>query len=113
MRAEFKGGGLSVEELKSCPFCGGNGKVSFRDYRFIGKNEFGDKKLVYRVQIICNKCRSRGKPIFTEPIINPNPYLTKWGGFYVKTEYTKKQTKIFAPYVNKAIEAWNRRAEDE
>lgn len=61
----------------ACPHCTGNGKVSFKDSRFVGENIRGDKKLVYRVQVICNKCRSRGKPVFTEALINPNPYITK------------------------------------
>lgn len=63
----------------ACPWCGWNGKVSFKDHRFCGQNYRGSKKIVYRIQVICNKCRSRGKPIFTEPLINPNPYITKWG----------------------------------
>ena len=45
--------------LLPCPFCKGNGKVSFKDHRFVGQNFRGDKKLVYRIQVICNKCRSR------------------------------------------------------
>ena len=63
-----------ADELKPCPFCGGRGKVSFKDYKFIGKNYYGDKKISYRVQIICNKCKSRGKPIITGPLVNPHPY---------------------------------------
>lgn len=94
-----------------CPHCGGNGKVSFKDSRFIGKNIRGDKKLVYRVQVICNKCRSRGKPVFTEPLINPNPYITKWGNCYhAESEVCAEETKRFLPYALNAISAWNTRA---
>ena len=92
-----------------CPHCKGNGKVSFKDHLFLGKNFRGDKKIIYRVQIICNKCRSRGKPIFTEPLINPNPYITKWGNHYAETEACKKETEKFLPYVSSAVESWNTR----
>lgn len=101
-------------ELKSCPFCGGKAKVSFKVYRFYGQNYRGDRKICYRVQVICNKCRSRGRPIITEPIINPNPYISKWGNSYsLDSTHCREQTELFEPYVNKAIEAWNRRAGDE
>lgn len=93
-----------------CPHCGGNGKVSFKDSRFIGQNIRGDKKLVYRIQVICNKCRSRGKPVFTEPLINPNPYITKWGNCYhAESEVCKEETKRILPYVLEAISGWNTR----
>lgn len=92
-----------------CPHCAGNGKVSFKDHRFVGQNVFGDKKLVYRVQVICNKCRSRGKPIFTDPLVNPNPYITKWGNSYAETETCKKETERFLPYVLLAVSEWNTR----
>lgn len=98
-------------ELLPCAHCKGNGKVSFKDYRFIGKNFKGDRKIVYRVQIICNKCRSRGKPIFTEPLINPNPYITKWGNCYCQeSEVCNEETKRFSIYVESAIREWNTRA---
>ena len=102
-----------ANELKPCPFCGGRGKVSFKDYKFIGKNYYGDKKISYRVQIICNKCKSRGKPIITGPLVNPHPYSSKWGNnYYEESEWCEKATEMFNPFVEKAIEAWNRRTTD-
>lgn len=92
-----------------CPFCGGNGKVSFKDSRFVGQNFRGDKLLVYRVQVICNRCRSRGKPVFTNPILNPNPYITKWGNCYTESDVCKAETKRFLPYVLNAVSKWNTR----
>lgn len=92
-----------------CPHCEGKGKISFKDYMFVGQNFRGDKKLVYRIQVICNKCRSRGNPIFTEPLVNPNPYITKWGNNYAETEICKKETEVFLPYVLRAISGWNTR----
>ena len=98
-------------ELLPCAHCKGKGKVSFKDYRFIGKNFNGDRKIVYRVQIICNKCRSRGKPIFTVPLVNPNPYITKWGNCYCKkSDVCNNETKRFSIYVEAAIREWNARA---
>lgn len=92
-----------------CPWCGCNGKVSFKNHRFCGQNYLGSKRIVYRIQVICNKCRSRGKPIFTEPLINPNPYITKWGNHYAETEACKKETERFLPYVLNAVDGWNTR----
>lgn len=101
------------QELRNCPFCGGKAKVSLKDYRFCGYSDRGDRKICYRVQVICNKCRSRGRPIITEPLLNPLPCFSKWGNIY-NPEFAKcrEQTELFEPYVNKAIEAWNRRAGD-
>lgn len=100
-------------QLKPCPFCGGKGKISFKDYRFIGYNGLGHRKVQYRVQVICNKCRSRGKPIITDGMINSTPYPSKWGNSYSeRSELCQKRTQEYKPYVEQAIEAWNRRAED-
>lgn len=96
-------------DLLPCPFCRGKGKVSFKDYKFIGRNCCGDKKIVYRVQVICNKCRGRGKPVFTDPLINPNPYITKWGNCYADTNICNKETSVFLKYVKSAIRDWNTR----
>ena len=98
-------------ELLPCAHCKGKGKVSFKDYRFVGQNFKGDKKIVYRIQVICNKCRSRGKPIFTEPLVNPNPYITRWGNCYCKeSDVCNDETKRFSVYVEAAILEWNTRA---
>lgn len=96
--------------LKPCPFCGGNAKVSFKDYRFCGMNYQGDRKLQYRVQVICNRCWSRGKPIITEPLIDPNPYVTK---FYrdIASPHRDKNNEMFESYVRAAVDAWNKRTE--
>ena len=98
------------EQLKPCPFCGGRGKVSFKYYAFIGQNYIGDKKVKYRVQVICNKCRSRGKPVITDALINPNPYISRWWNCGDGTSPKGSiQTELFEPYVKEAVDAWNRR----
>ena len=81
-----------MEKLKPCPFCGGKAKVSFRDYKFFGKNCFGDIKLKYRVQVICNRCKARGKVVITDWMVNPSPYA---------------RPEEFSEYVKRAIEGWN------
>ena len=98
------------ERLRNCHFCNGNAKVSFKDYAFYGRNGLGDKKVKYRIQVICNRCRSRGKPIITDWLVNPNPYISKWGNCGDGTSPKGSvQTEMFKPYVEQAIEAWNRR----
>lgn len=81
-----------MEELKKCPFCNGKAHVSVRQRRFIGwVGEFGNKKIDYAAQVICNKCHARGG-FATEILIMD---VT----FRYKLELLK----------DKAIEAWNRR----
>lgn len=99
-----------MDELKPCPFCGGKGKISFKDYAFKGWKYHGETKQKYRVQVICNKCRSRGKPIITDWLIDPHPYFSKW---WDEKSRNEKQTEMFEPYVTSAIKAWNRRASNE
>lgn len=89
------------EKPEHCPFCGGRAKVSYKNCRFYGWNGLGQRKMKYRVQVICNKCRSRGKPIITDWLIDPNPYAN-----------TEKQIEMFKPYVEKAINSWNTRVKE-
>ena len=93
------------DELKPCPFCGGKARISFLQTAFAGINGFGDKKIKYRVQVICNKCHARGKPITTDWMINPYPWDSAWNPKYGKNQ---EQTEMFRPYVEQAITAWNR-----
>lgn len=106
-----------MSEIKRCPFCGGEGKPSFRQIEFIGQNYEGNKKIVYRVQVICNSCKARGKPIRTDPIIDPMPWFSKWGDRYHPESHLsgwcKVQTEMFEPYVEQAIDAWNTRFNDK
>ena len=105
-----------MAELKPCPFCGGKGRISFKDKYWGGWNGKGDHRKAYSVQIICNKCHSRGKPITTDWLVNPNPYISIYSGRYAADDLQKpvimKHTEMFRPYVEQATEAWNRRSED-
>lgn len=98
-----------MAELKPCPFCGGNGKVSYKGYRIGSWNGRSECRRKYRIQVICNKCRARGKPIITDWIVNYTPYMTV---FWDAHSRHKEATEAFAPYVAQAIEAWNRRADN-
>lgn len=103
-----------MAELLPCPFCGGKARISFKDYRFYGWNCVTHEKSVsYRVQVICNKCKSRGKPIITKPMTNPIPYITEWGNCYGGSDRAKAETERFRPYIEKAVEAWNTRTPKE
>lgn len=101
---------MSEQKLKPCPFCGGKGKVSYKDYRFGGWNGKSDIRRKYRVQVICNRCKSRGKPIITDWIVNHSPYQTT---YWDKDSRHEEAMKAFMPYIVQAIEAWNRRQEVE
>lgn len=112
-------GMLTMLEIKPCPFCGGKAKINARQSGFHGRNFEGNKKISWTIYIKCNKCHSRGKPIKTDPIKlwGDKKYIDS-GSFYT-TEYwlgsgrgLMTATLIFEPYVNMAIESWNRRAEN-
>ena len=79
------------DHLKPCPFCGGRASLSIRQGKFFGFNGLGDKKMKMVLQVICNRCHSRGKPITTDYLINPE----------IKT--------IPDEYFLKAWAAWDRR----
>ena len=88
-----------MEELKPCPFCGGNGKVMSREKHFRGWCDNGVKVKSYYAYILCNRCHARGEPIATgyssEEPANIDGKYRKW----------------FLHYVALAIESWNRRTE--
>lgn len=107
-----------MEQIKPCPFCGGNAKISYKWVRNVttktiapplsvmkleGIDAWCEQHMIiktyhYRVQVICCTCHSRGKPIFTN-VDNCAPH-----GLQAKD--------LYAPYEQKAIEAWNRRVSE-
>lgn len=97
---------LQLKSIKPCPFCGGKARLNFCDYKFIGWTDLG-KKNKYRVQVICNRCKSRGKPIITDALLNANP----WGIRFMQEDEILKTE--FAPYIQSAIEAWNNRGGEQ
>lgn len=100
--------------LKCFPFCSGKGKISFKDYKFYGFNGVGDKKQKYRIQVICNRCKSRGAPVATDWLVNPRPYITVWENIYSDNDWCnaiRKQNDL-GHMLKKARDVWNRRASD-
>lgn len=107
-----------MDDLK-CPFCGGNGKAKFKQYKFYGKNCNGDKKISYRVSIQCCRCHADGPPVITEPLIDPFPLVLIRGNpdplLYPEKEWIeedRRQWEMFKPYIVKANELWDRRCSD-
>ena len=72
-----------MSELKPCPFCGGEAKVT-KDRDCWGHGEF-----VLKVYVMCKSCHSQGKPIYDRDV------------------WPENQMEV------EAIEAWNRRADKE
>lgn len=104
--------------LKSCPFCGGKARVSFKwNGPEVHRNEppagtidelgieewMNGHTLItfynYRCQVICNHCHARGKPVFCNMVKGAAPYHDG-------------ANELYEPYIESAIEAWNRRVED-
>lgn len=107
-------------KLKPCPFCGGTPKINARQSKFCGKNNLGNVKLIWTIYVKCNRCHSRGKPIKTEPIkLYEGERGSIGSGNFYNTEFWRgtgrglmSATLNFEPYVEKSIEAWNRRADN-
>lgn len=86
---------MNETEIKKCPFCGGNARVSTKEKLFLGWNGFGTKKIEYAAQVICNKCYARGGIVT---------------GIFVKKD---SQLKYDLEWLGeRAIEAWNRRVHE-
>lgn len=79
--------------IKKCPFCGGKARITSRQVKFIGENEFGEKKIIKSVYVVCNKCYSRGKPVKFE--------------FETANHIYSRKVQIPADIENKAIQFWN------
>lgn len=88
-------------ELKPCPFCGGTtlkieGQCKTTSY---SKNRGLDE---FRCSVRCNKCHARGG--------TASGYTRN--AFYALNEIGKELLKHPDQIKEKAIEAWNRRAQD-
>ncbi len=103
-----------TDKLKPCPFCGGVARLSFKDVEFGGMNFRGDRKIKYRFQVICNKCHSRGKPVKTDFLINPNPWNSRYSNRnHGESKVVDDMTETLKPWAEEAIEAWNRRVDND
>lgn len=106
-------------DLKPCPFCGGKASIKYKWMSRIVRDIAPPLEVMkeqgldvwcqgiqyiacykYSVKAICNKCHARGKPVVAT-VEKYTPYST-----------TEEAVKAYAPFVAKAIEAWNRRSDD-
>lgn len=88
-----------MPELKPCPFCGSD-KLKTTVKRSGNYRRTGDS-----IQILCGKCKARG-PIFTakrDEVVDGRGYSL----------YMKSNPKAVAQTEKLAIDAWNRRVNDE
>ena len=87
-------------EIKKCPCCGGKPKVISKQKNFLGWRGNGTRAIEYCIYVKCNRCHSRGKPIKTK-------------AFDSILEKNRRDFKSeVLPYVERAVEAWNRRVDD-
>lgn len=86
-----------MNELKPCPFCGGDGLLNWHQAEYYGQNCFGAKKIKFTGYIYCTKCRSRGAPV---SFVSDRVGCCGWS--------TELRDAMFP----KAAEAWNRRASE-
>lgn len=86
-----------MTELKPCPFCG------FPTAKITEKRSGNYRRTGNLYQVLCTKCKARG-PIFT------GKYLES--GEFGQRKYTPDSAAI-AEAKQKAVEAWNRRANDD
>lgn len=86
-----------MAELKPCPFCGSEKtRLNFHQAKYYGQNHSGAKKIKFTGYIVCNKCRSRGKPV---SVISDRVNCRGW--------YADLEEEMLPL----ATEAWNRREE--
>lgn len=74
-----------MEQLKPCPFCGGEAKTS------VGYIKCGGDELLLRATVYCGVCGV---------------------GKFVKFNAEQKPFEDFAKNFNAAVDMWNRRADD-
>ncbi len=91
-----------IIELEKCPFCGGSAKPSIRNtHRTQCIPSEYVRATKYIVQVICNKCHARGKPITFYSTLS-----SVW-------DIPRLQPLVqIEPWVKLAEECWNRRAGD-
>ncbi len=78
-----------MAELKPCPFCGG------RKIAYSIKTSTSNFKRIYHAAMYCEKCHCYGNRVLIYPVED--------------SRYSVGRNEL---YKRKAIEAWNRRAED-
>lgn len=86
-----------MDKLKPCPFCG------YTSPKMTEKRSGGNRRTGDMYQILCGRCKARG-PIFTAQYTRSGvlgSYTYKWN--------PENENEA----IQKAIDAWNRRAGDD
>ena len=91
---------MKKTELKPCPFCGSD-KVNVEGKRKKELSYEGLERITYAVR--CNKCHARGG--------TASGYIRN--SFYRLTERGLELMETVSEICNRAINAWNRRADHE
>lgn len=85
-------------KLLPCPFCGyEKARIMYAEGNFLGQTYNGVKKIRFKAYGVCNKCHSRGKPVF---LVVDDVHTRGW---------LARMRAILEPM---AAEEWNRRAEN-
>lgn len=87
---------MKTPNLKPCPFCG------YASPKMTEKRSGNNCRTGDMYQILCGRCKARG-PIFTAKYTQSGDY-----GRYSYECSSAKQDEA----IKKAVEAWNRRADD-
>lgn len=97
-----------MDELKPCPFCNGNAKLSAKDHLFGGYNGAGDSRREYIIRIICNKCKARGPVVATG-------WVKATYASYKRSELHVSQDdrNAFSSAEDKATNLWNHRTSEK
>lgn len=82
-----------MAELEHCPFCNGRAKISWRDSRYYGQNNFGSKKIKFASYGMCNRCKAKGPTVTAIIVTDVNDTHENFKNLFAR-----------------AAEAWNRRA---
>lgn len=82
-------------KISKCPFCRGKARVSHREVKFLGQDEFEVKLIKTAFYCMCNKCYCRGPSIFAD--------IHYWNG--------NSRKELEDCYI-KAINKWNERCNE-
>lgn len=95
---------MSNIELKPCPFCG-NAKFKVdRKSKFAGYNGLDMRVEQHTYSVRCNVCHARGGAVGGKVLFGSSIFGKDISPSWATTDVELKE---------KAIEAWNRRADDE
>lgn len=86
-----------MEQINLCPFCG------YANPKMTKKRSGNYRRTGDTFQVLCGKCKARG-PLFTAAYIREGDF----GRYHYEKDPAARNEAI-----QKAVEAWNRRAKDE